>query len=217
MSERAEVRLRRQPQQLRGQQRIHKILNAAEELFAEVGYGNATTNAIAARAETSIGSLYQFFPNKEAILRAIALRYMEELRELFDQTLTSEALKTLSLPLFLERLIYSLAQLRESHAGFRPLFLASQVSPEVVEHTTELHQEIMQRVYQLLALRNPALSEYQCMVCARTCVALFQTLMSLAMGLQGQERVDQLNELRTVLLYYLQTYVPDTPDAGEVL
>jgi AcrR family transcriptional regulator len=202
------MHLRRQPQQVRGQQRIHRILNAAEEILADVGYDNATTNAIAARAETSIGSLYQFFPNKEAILKAIVLRYLEEMRALFDQTLTTEALETLPLPLFLERIIYGLAQLRESHAGFRPLFLASQVSSDVVENTSELKSEIMQRIHQLLALRNPALSEQQCVICARTCVALFQALMSLAMDLQGQARVDQLNELRTVLLYYLQTYMP---------
>lgn len=209
MPEISEVPLRRQPQQARGQQRIHKILDAAERIFANVGYDNATTNAIAAQAETSIGSLYQFFPNKEAILKAVVLRYLEEMRALFNQNLTPESLETLSLSQFLERIIYGLAQLRESHAGFRPIFFATQVSPEVIENTIELKQEIMQRINLLLALRNPALSEQQCTICSRTCVAIFQSLMSLAMDLQGQERADQLNELRTVLLYYLQTYMPN--------
>ena len=83
MTETREIPLRRTPQQARGQQRIHKLLNAAEQIFAEVGYDNATTNAIAERADTSIGSLYQFFPNKEAILKAVILRYLAETRELF--------------------------------------------------------------------------------------------------------------------------------------
>jgi AcrR family transcriptional regulator len=208
MSKTPEVYLRRHPQQARGQERIQRLLDAAEHIFADVGYDNATTNAIAARAETSIGSLYQFFPNKEAILKAVVLRYLEEMRTLFDQTLTPESVETLPLPLFLERIIYGLAHLRESHAGFRPLFFATQISPEVIEHTTELKREIMQRINLLLALRNPTLSEQQCTICSRTCVALFQALMSLAMDLQGQERTDQLNELRTVLLHYLQTYLP---------
>jgi len=103
MPETPEPHLRRQPQQARGQQRIQKILDAAEHIFADVGYDNATTNAIAVRAETSIGSLYQFFPHKEAILKALVLRYLEEMRTLFDQHLTPESLATLSLPLFLER------------------------------------------------------------------------------------------------------------------
>jgi hypothetical protein len=131
------------------------------------------------------------------------------MRTLFNQKLTPESLETLSLPVFLERIIHGLAQLRESHVGFRPIFFATQISPEVIESTAELKREIMQRINLLLALRNPALSEQQCIICSRTCVALFQSLMSLAMDLQGQERADQLNELRTVLLSYLQTYVPN--------
>lgn len=67
--------MRRKPQQARGQRRVNTILDAASQVFSELGYEAATTNIIAIRANTSIGSLYQFFPNKEAILSAIATRY----------------------------------------------------------------------------------------------------------------------------------------------
>lgn len=207
MPELSEVPLRRRPQQARGQQRIHRILDAAEHIFAEVGYDNATTNAIAARAETSIGSLYQFFPNKEAILKAVVKRYLEEMRIIFDQTLATKSAEDLPLSLFLERLIYALAQLRESHAGFRPLFFATQMSPDMLESTVELQREVMQRIFLLLGIHNPALSEQQRTICARTSMVIFQSLMEQAMNLQGQERADQLNELRTVLLRYLQPYL----------
>ncbi|HEY7417150.1 MAG TPA: TetR/AcrR family transcriptional regulator [Ktedonobacteraceae bacterium] len=209
MTETGEIPLRRMPQQARGQQRIHKLLNAAEQVFAEVGYDNATTNAIAAYADTSIGSLYQFFPNKEAILRAVILRYLGEMRELFDQNLTPQAVETLSLDEFLERLIRGVAHLRESHAGFRPVFFASQSSPELVEATASLQSEIVDRIEALLALHVPELSQQQRRVCSRTSVVIFQALMSLAMDLQGAERELQLGELRTVLLTYLQTYIPE--------
>jgi len=56
--EAAERLMRRVPQQDRGQRRVEKILDAAAEVIAEVGVQAATTNAIAARAETSVGSLY---------------------------------------------------------------------------------------------------------------------------------------------------------------
>ncbi len=213
MTETRAAPLRRMPQQVRGQQRIHKLLNAAEQVFAEVGYDNATTNAIAAHAHTSIGSLYQFFPNKEAILKAVVLRYIEEMRTLFDQNLTQESVSTLPLDVFLERLIHGLAHLRESHAGFRPLFFARQASPGVAEITTTLHSEIMQRIEVLLALRMPNLSQQQCRICSRTCVAIFQSLMFLAMDLQGEERALQLDEMRTVLLTYLQTYIQENNSA----
>src|SRR5437660_11097229 len=85
------ISLRRRPRQERGERRIDKILKAAAFVFAKVGYEAATTNAIARQAGTSIGSLYQFFPNKEAILHALAGRYLAELRAVHDRMLDDKA------------------------------------------------------------------------------------------------------------------------------
>src|SRR5260370_1341413 len=74
-----ETQMRRQPKQARSQQRVDHLLNVAALIFEEVGYAAATTNAIAARAGVPIGSLYQFFPNKEAIMDALVERYLDEL------------------------------------------------------------------------------------------------------------------------------------------
>ena len=70
-------KMRRQPQQARSQERVRQILDVAEQLFVEMGYDSTTTRAIAARAGISVGSLYQFFPDKEAILKALAIQYMQ--------------------------------------------------------------------------------------------------------------------------------------------
>jgi AcrR family transcriptional regulator len=75
--------------QERGKRRIAAILDVAAEVFADVGYDAATTNAIAARAEISPGSLYQFFPNKEAIAEALAARYVAELQATHNAALSS--------------------------------------------------------------------------------------------------------------------------------
>ena len=61
-----ETTMRRTPKQKRGQQRVEQILDAAARLIVAEGYENVSTNAIAKEANTSIGSLYQFFPNKDA-------------------------------------------------------------------------------------------------------------------------------------------------------
>jgi AcrR family transcriptional regulator len=65
--------------QARGELRIAQLLDAAAVVFAETGYEAATTNAIAARAGVSPGTLYQFFANKAAIAAALADRYADEL------------------------------------------------------------------------------------------------------------------------------------------
>ena len=72
--------MRREPRQARSQERVNRILDLAEELFAGESYAATTTNAIAARAGVPIGSLYQFFPDKTSILQALALRYAEKAR-----------------------------------------------------------------------------------------------------------------------------------------
>jgi AcrR family transcriptional regulator len=67
------------PTQERGEKRVTDLLAAAEELFASAGYEATTMNAIASLAGSSIGSLYQFFPNKESLGNALLLEYMNEL------------------------------------------------------------------------------------------------------------------------------------------
>ncbi|WP_245850107.1 TetR/AcrR family transcriptional regulator [Mycobacterium angelicum] len=64
-------RQRKQPKQERAAETRQRILDAAAHVFAEHGYAAGTTNRIAERAGVSIGSLYQYFPNKDAVLRAL--------------------------------------------------------------------------------------------------------------------------------------------------
>jgi len=71
------VRARKRPQQQRSRDTVAAILAAAAHVFVERGYANTTTNHIAARAGVSIGSLYQYFPSKDAILLALAERHIE--------------------------------------------------------------------------------------------------------------------------------------------
>src|SRR5580698_6944067 len=70
---------RRIPQQARAQRTISLLLDAAAEVFNQTSYDAATLTEIAARAGTSIGSLYQYFPDKTAVALALAERYRTEL------------------------------------------------------------------------------------------------------------------------------------------
>lgn len=68
---------RRRPLQARSRGKVSYLLEAAAQVFRAEGYG-ATTNRIAERAGVSIGTLYEYFPNKEALLLALAQRHVEE-------------------------------------------------------------------------------------------------------------------------------------------
>ena len=67
-----------EPKRERGRQRVAAIMDAAVAVFTEKGYDAATMTEIAARSSTAIGSLYRFFPTKEALAEALLLRYAQQ-------------------------------------------------------------------------------------------------------------------------------------------
>lgn len=67
---------RKSPRQERSRLTVERILDAAARIFQEEGYAGATTNEIADEAQVSVGSLYQYFPNKDAILVELTRRHI---------------------------------------------------------------------------------------------------------------------------------------------
>jgi AcrR family transcriptional regulator len=73
----ADLSLRRQPSQARAQQTMQTLFKAAAQILDKEGEGGLTTNKVAAAAGFSIGTLYQYFPSKEVLVRAMAARGQE--------------------------------------------------------------------------------------------------------------------------------------------
>jgi AcrR family transcriptional regulator len=73
-----------EPQRDVGRQRVAELLHAAAAVFQERGFEAATMAEIAARADAKIGSLYRFFPNKDAVAEALMRRYVEALQAEYD-------------------------------------------------------------------------------------------------------------------------------------
>ncbi len=72
---------RKKPVQERSRLTVERILDAASQVFSERGFAGGTTNHIAERARVSVGSLYQYFPNKDAILMGLMERHMAQGQE----------------------------------------------------------------------------------------------------------------------------------------
>ena len=66
----------REPKRERGKQRVAALLDAAAAVLAEKGYDGATMTEIAERAGAAIGSLYQFFPSKDALADTLVQNYV---------------------------------------------------------------------------------------------------------------------------------------------
>jgi AcrR family transcriptional regulator len=69
---------RRKPVQRRSAATVDRILKAAAQVFERHGYAAGTTNRIAAKAKVSIGTLYQYYPNKDAVLLALVERHLND-------------------------------------------------------------------------------------------------------------------------------------------
>ena len=87
MAEIAEKLVRKEPVQQRSRERVERMLGAASELIATRGSDAMKMGDVAERAGVSIGSLYQFFPDKSAIIRALAERISESGRACIDGAL----------------------------------------------------------------------------------------------------------------------------------
>jgi AcrR family transcriptional regulator len=83
-------RPRRAPQQERSRLMVDRILQAGSAVLIEQGYDGATTNRIAEAAEISPGSLYQYFPNKDAIIAEVVDRYTEQIAARVTAHLTTQ-------------------------------------------------------------------------------------------------------------------------------
>ena len=145
--------LRRVPQQPRGQRRIEAILDAAEQLFAEIGYDATTTNAIAARAHTAIGSLYQFFPNKEAITAALYATYGVQIVELWT------TFKTQTQGLGIEELASAIIDKFFTFADEKPAFFPILNAPIMIKKDPAVRERLRAQFADLFRARNPALSK----------------------------------------------------------
>src|SRR5258708_25721914 len=87
MARRARTAPRKKPKQGRSQATVDAILVATARVLCETGYDRASTNRIALAAGVSVGSLYQYFPSKEALVAALAERHVDEMTSLVKSKL----------------------------------------------------------------------------------------------------------------------------------
>lgn len=126
---------RKQPKQERSQVTVEAILSATAHILTENGYNQLTTNRVAERAGVSIGSLYQYFPNKEALIFALAEHHANEMVQLAKQHL--EGLSDRTIPEVLRQII-------------KAALAAHAVNPKLhrVLHEQIPHSEVMKRLDQ---------------------------------------------------------------------
>ncbi|MFC4374770.1 TetR/AcrR family transcriptional regulator [Nocardia halotolerans] len=205
----AEVR-----RQERGRRRIEQILQAAARVFAERGYENATTNAIAAAAGISPGSLYQYFRNKDELAAALAELYRERLiafRATFDTDVGPADLDAL-----LDRILGPLVEFNLANPGFKALFARTDMPTAMREAVAPAHQAIHQQVEALVGALFPDITAKQRTRTAAVAIQTLRGMMPMIIDAPDDERPALVAELRLVLRSYLLARAGRTEAPGQV-
>jgi AcrR family transcriptional regulator len=198
-----DVPMRHRPQQARSQERVDLILDTAAEFIAEVGYEAVTTNAIAERAGISIGSLYRYFPDKDAILRGLSVRHLEQVRAIYDQVLT-EDLVYLPLEVVIDRIVDPFVELHVACPAFKQILLGADISADIAAASEEVYEEIDERMVAFLQQAAPGLDEQRARLVAMACEAQVKALLSLITCDSEPEFCEQLTaEMKRMLHNYL--------------
>jgi AcrR family transcriptional regulator len=145
--------MRKKPVQQRSQQMVETLIDAAARTVAERGLANTTTNHIAARAGVSVGSLYQYFATKEALIDALSDRMRKELTLALDAQF--RALLDADLRSLTRAALNAVFDYFEMHKGLY-LELARHWHDERTLRTVEALESYITEAFRLYLLRHHA-------------------------------------------------------------
>lgn len=189
--------------QARGERRISEILDAAAEVFAGLGYEKATTNAIAAAAGISPGSLYQFFRSKEAVAQALADRFTAQMSAAHGAAFAPADLAGMDLDELIDRVVDPLVAFNIANPGFKALFARPDMPSGLASAAAPIQSALLGRVEAILAAWAPGLPGPDRARSARVLVQIFQAMTPVVVAAPEEEREAEVRELKKVLRGYL--------------
>lgn len=192
------IELRKHPRQNRSRAKVEGILAAAADIVSGRGLEAVTTNAVAARAGISIGSLYQYFPGKAALLAALIRDERANLLEAVERIVSSDAAHSLA------NLVDELIEATVAHYLARPslsrtLNLARTQLPPDPEAA-----EFSARITMLVAARLDELTIPRPETTAQDILAILHGMIDAASEAQEGDRSALSDRTRRAVMGYLQ-------------
>lgn len=187
----------RAPQQKRGHDRVAALMAAAAELFVEKGFEATTMTEIAARAGAAIGTLYLFFPTKQAMAQAILVATAEELSAELDGL--REQTEAMHAATIADQLFALLGTFMATH----PVYSALLDLPGDDQWRRAVRARRREQIAALFAQAYPPLPAEQ----AERLAVIVPQLMRIPLTLVGEERLrdEVLDELRLMLNRHLES------------
>ena len=199
---RTRVTPRKRPSQARSRETVRAILEAAAHVFEERGPTAATTDAIAERAGVSIGSLYQYFPSKDALLATLSACHLLAAREAMAPAfaaLAAGAPAGEAIPALVRAMVTAHAQRPRLH---RILFTEAPVASDHARALAAEHAECVDRIARWLA-QGAATPDADARLAARVG---FDSLLALSHGFVLDRRVATVERREAEMIRLLERY-----------
>jgi AcrR family transcriptional regulator len=187
----------------RGERRVASLLDAAGRVFGELGYHAATTNAIAAEAKVSPATLYQFFPNKEAIADALVTRYAMDLAK---EVRAADMQELVSAPLeeAIRQVTGVVIEFNRKHAAFNTLYAEAPLSKDTLEQKQLLSRTFIDYLSEVLIARNPRLDKQDVLWSAEIVLTTVKGFLPALAGRKTSARSRTIDALNQMLVRYLE-------------
>ena len=194
-------------------------MQAAAELFASQSFPEVTMDAIAQRAGTPIGSVYQYFEDKRAVFAAVMARSNERAREAFESvahlaraSIVGGKRPALPFRAVLEAAIDGFAQLQDGDPAIRAANRNVTFLGELVAEDEALQRELSEHTSELFASYFPDADARTRKLVATTVVQLVTTFLVLADRLDESRKSEgkkQLEECKLIVRLYVESRLGD--------
>jgi AcrR family transcriptional regulator len=184
---------RRNPQQARAAQRQAKFLEVAARLFGELGFEAVTMTMVAEQAQASIGTLYDYFPDKQSLAQTLLARYIEE-----ADVHWAESLHQGTDPLS-ERIVDGILRFAEE----RPAYMTLLGAPVAKMRSPEARRAGRLTIARGLQRIDPSLSDDKAFLAAHVVVELLKGFLSTYQQVAPEDRPAVTEEFKKLMRLYL--------------
>ncbi len=187
------------PRQERAARTHQLFLDTAEKVIVEVGYEAATMTAIAERADSSIGGLYRWFPDKASLATALMTRYSQEIQKHWAPLV--EAAEHLPTPEFVTMLMQTMMEFFHE----RPAYFILRSAPINLTGRAAARKNLRDAFAKAFRAKESALSSDHAFLIANVVLETVRGFLSAATSATVKERVALTEEFTRMLTLYLQS------------
>ena len=189
---------RRSPQQARATQRRARFLEVAAKLIGEQGYEIVTMMAIAKEAGASIGTLYDYFPDKRSVALALLSEYVQQADVHWAAVLSGA--RALTESELSEVFIEGVLTFVRAHPAYLPLLTA----PIGYSRTTEARQPLRRTIADALRKTKPSMTPERAFLSAQVILQLMKGMLALYKQVTAKDQKAVTAEFKALILAYVR-------------